>query len=264
MQELEAYAMRPLNVAMRNIFLFACLTLTTLANENSNTSAVSNALAHAKCASQVIELLKNWHSADEWIGGVENLDGGQNYRTPTDSIGTWIELTVYPDDTVEASRASIDATLTATWEFSCTAVLKLKKHRPELLPTHGFFTDVDLQDFINKNNSGIVYAWSPHMPYSVRGLPEARELARKLKIGFVAVLDPEASDQLTAQVAKKHHIEQDDLRRYSSIELEARGMSLHFPSLLVFKEKKFRGPMLPGYWDEVSALERHVKKRLSE
>ena len=110
------------------------------------------------------------------------------------------------------------------------------------------FTDRDLHTLLEADYSagtgGLIYSWSPHMPYSVKGLAEIAELARRRGLQLVPLLDPQADLELAEAAVPA---ELPTLRRLDSRVLIDRGLSLHYPALLVFSQGSLGDTVLPGY-----------------
>ena len=113
------------------------------------------------------------------------------------------------------------------------------------------FTDQSLESLLqcsaDNRVSGVLYVWSPHMPYSVSGLMELNRLTKKLGIYVIPLLDPYADLGLALQIARNQHLRPEALRKLSSRVLLSRGMTLHFPSMTLYSDGKIVGPMVPGY-----------------
>ncbi len=224
-------------------------------------------VAGSKCAAQSRELLGKWNVAltagQDWLRQPASLDGGKTFMAPTDRIGTWVRVTAFPDSSLELTRKAPDSSIVARWRASDCV--------PELAPRPGaridrkvastLYTDHDLQEALSGAPAGIIYAWSPQAPQSVRGYAEARSLARKLDIAFVPVLDPDADSRDTARAASLAHIPPAAQRRAQSLELSVRGLGLNYPSTLVFNQGRF-ARLLPGYWSSPGAFETAVREAL--
>lgn len=113
----------------------------------------------------------------------------------------------------------------------------------------GPFTDADLHR-AEKKGDALVYAWSPHMNLSVRGLDQA--LARERHGGphVIAVLDPACNRALARKIARTHGWPEEALRENASDELIGRGFRVHYPSYLFLSGGSSIGPVIPGYKTE--------------
>jgi hypothetical protein len=189
------------------------------------------------------------------------MDGGKVFAAPTSKVGTWVHLSFYPNHSVEALRVSNESSIWVTWNPD-TCVPSIK---PTLNPSDSqsanVIRDSDLQKIADEKGSALIYEWSPNMTLSVRGFPEAQELAKKLGIGFVPVLDPNADTVFAKETASKNAIPEAALRRDGTLELAMRGMHLHFPTSIVIS-KGVVSPLYPGYWVDLPAYERFIRANL--
>lgn len=199
------------------------------------------------CTQPVTQLLSNWKSSDQWIGSPPRMDGGRPFRTPTQKIGVWIQLTFFPNQTVEASRITANTSTRVHWrQADCTPHLETQKRRPSSVTSISEFSDQTLAAVLKNHPKGLIYAWSPHMPLSWRGYSEAKAMAAKLHLEFVPVFDPSASPSAAKETAKQQHFDSQSLRRITAIELLARGVNQHYPCVIAFSEHQIQQPSLSG------------------
>ncbi len=109
------------------------------------------------------------------------------------------------------------------------------------------FHDRDLGSLLREHASGVIYLWSPHMPYSVQGAREAREVAQALGIRSVLLLDPYAEPALAGSAARSSRLPARALRRMRAGALSRMGATQHFPTAVVFAAGRVDALMLPGY-----------------
>lgn len=225
-------------------------------------------LGGARCGRQARELLTRWGSRNEWAPGPPSLDGARVLITPTRRIGFWIQLGIYPDRSLELTRLSSSTRVRARWtRAECQSVLTVRRlSRPRAQRRDGIpaLTDAALQGELKRNPLGtLVFAWSPQMPISLKGYREAEAVARQAGLAFLPVMDPLAHAESARKVAKRERFPATALRRMRAIELQARGMNLHYPSVLMFVRGRFReGGPRPGYWDRPEVLANVVKEAL--
>jgi hypothetical protein len=217
-------------------------------------------LKYSHCGTQATNLLANWGSSDRWIQRTPLDSGEKVLETPTEEVGVWIQGSFSAGQPPVLVKRSDAAEIKVTWKDSdCTPQLGVTPvegsiHTIKDAP----YTDEMLKTALGKGGSGIVYAWSPQMPLSVWGFNEAKAMAKKLKMDFVPVLDPGADPATATQLSKEKHLA-NSLHQITSVELMERGMNLHYPSILVFKNGKIVGSLIPGYWDEASALQASIE-----
>lgn len=109
------------------------------------------------------------------------------------------------------------------------------------------FHDRDLDSLLHEQGSGVLYLWSPHMPYSVQGAREARQVADALGIRPVLLLDPYAEPALAGSTARVNRLPAGALRRMRAGRLSRMGATQHFPTAVVFAAGRVDVRMLPGY-----------------
>lgn len=110
------------------------------------------------------------------------------------------------------------------------------------------FSDDDLEDLLRSRRAGgLIYVWSPHMPYSVKGLRDMAVLGARVGMPVTPLLDPYAETTLSVRVVQEAELPREALRSLASPTLFARGATLHFPTLLVFAHGRLAEQMLPGY-----------------
>ena len=113
------------------------------------------------------------------------------------------------------------------------------------------FDDADLARVLEasaeQGTDGILYVWSPHMPYSVVGLKVMFALQAEYDWQVVALLDPSADQVLAQRVAARMRWNPSTLQRLHSNALFDRGFTLHYPTLAVFSNGVINEAILPGY-----------------
>jgi len=115
----------------------------------------------------------------------------------------------------------------------------------------GCFSDADLQSLLDASRSrhskGLIYVWSPHMRYSVRGAKEIYGVADALGLELTVLLDPVADSDLARVVARRERLDVRALRALASRELHARGMLLHLPAFVVYEDGRVIEAVYRGY-----------------
>ena len=125
------------------------------------------------------------------------------------------------------------------------------------------FTDDDLKMLLKESKKGIIYLWSPHMPYSVGSLYPLQNAAKKLKLPLTILMDPLANDKEIKKVTKQFSLPSKLTRRNKAERLHLQGASLHFPNYFFYKEGKISHVQLFGATGEEAiheALEKAASK----
>jgi hypothetical protein len=177
-------------------------------------------------------------------------------------MGVWIVLRIERDGRPSVARIDPERTTWVSFDRQCgmsstITATELPAARRDAL------SDDELRQILASARQGVVYLWSPHMPLSVDGYPSVREVADRLGITFIGLLDPMADSDYASNVAAAAGLPSDALRTFRSVELMARQLTLHAPSLLVFSEAEFKGVALPGY-RETAMYEAVIRRQLAE
>lgn len=230
--------------------------------EDDAPAEVKKLFKDARCSSQVNELVKQWGASGQWIRSAGDMDGGKAFSSPTARVGTWVQLAFYPNHSVEARKITDQAAILAGWKAQdCTPWVKPSIAHNDDKSVGPLFRDNDLQKLVDDKGSALVYAWSPHMALSVLHFAEAQQLAHKLNIEFVPLLDPEADSEAAKKAAAAHSIPETALRRDATLELAMRGMHIHFPTSIVVS-KGHISKLYPGLWVNKEVYEKFVKGNL--
>ncbi|MBJ89468.1 MAG: hypothetical protein CMO98_06355 [Woeseia sp.] len=166
------------------------------------------------------------------------------FKYPTSTIGRWL-LLEFGESSAKVSLVSPETILVAQWDDKC--VLSEASELPPFTTKDGSFTDQHLSALLETAGTGVIYTWSPHMNFSVKGIPEIFEVCSSLEVTCQVLLDPNADSKLAKMVGEKEGISADILRQPASVELLFRDLYNHSPSLLLFQDGKLRGPVVPGY-----------------
>lgn len=109
------------------------------------------------------------------------------------------------------------------------------------------FTDDALQTLLRQGGTGVIYAASEHMPLSIRGLKDIEAAVRALKLDLQVVIDPDSDfDHITREAAAAG-IDASHCGRLASRELMRRNLTIHYPSILIYRRGAIVGQLLPGY-----------------
>lgn len=106
------------------------------------------------------------------------------------------------------------------------------------------FLDANLKKIESNKWTGIVYAWSPRLPFSAKGISHILKAGQKLKMPVLFLADGEAPSDEVAQFAKMYNV---SARRMRSQILMSAGASLQYPSVFVFQNGRRMGTVIPGF-----------------
>lgn len=173
------------------------------------------------------------------------------HRTPTRKIGTWIEMKLLKDGGLEAIRLSPTSSTKIIWEPKhCAPKLASALIRRDQGRLKDTFDDSYFEAVAAANPAGILYVWSPHMPYSLKGWEPLQRAARKTGVPVFAVLDPHASALLLSEMPSEFNSLKASSRRLEAWELIQRGVGQHYPTTVLFSRGRVVGPVYPGVKSE--------------
>jgi hypothetical protein len=124
------------------------------------------------------------------------------------------------------------------------------------------FDDVALENLFEKNESGVIYIWSPHMSLSVYEMVEMQDYLKKIKVPVTILLDLNAAEDLTKSTIEKYDLSPEYALKMNSRSLEKFGANIHFPSTVFYKKGKII-KRIPGYNGE-KELNNLIKKYLGK
>jgi hypothetical protein len=218
-------------------------------------ASVDAPLDGQKCRPQVVQVLDTWETQRAWS---RFLSPGARlvYRTPTKKIGTWIELRLEADGTIELLRLSPHSRTRILWDrLKCSPKLSSAAIPRDEKRLKDAFDDKYFETLASRNESGVLYLWSPHMPYSLKGWDPVSRAAKQLNLPVFPVLDPHASPALLAEMPAEFNALKAASRRLESWELIQRGVGAHYPTTVLFSKGRVVGPVFPGVKSEGQYVE---------
>lgn len=216
-----------------------------------------------KCRKQALEVLDTWEPERFWKKFLAP-DSKVVHRTPTRKIGTWIEMRFLEDGGLELIRLSPTSNVRIAWEpRRCAPKLSSAALPRDEKRLQGTFDDPYFESIAASNPAGVLYVWSPHMPYSLKGWEPVRTAAKKLGLPLFPVLDPHASALLLSEMPPEFNLLKATSRRLESWELIQRGVGQHFPTTVLFSRGRVVGPVFPGVKSEGQYVE-FFKEYLAE
>lgn len=231
------------------------LWIVSLSPLTASTASQDPLLDGRKCRKQAIEVLDTWEPQRQWQKFL-SPDSQVVHRTPTRKIGTWIELRFLEDGGLELFRLSPTSNVRISWNpKQCTPKLSAAVIPRDEKRLNGTFDDSYFETIAAANPQGILYVWSPHMPYSLKGWEPVRNAAKKLGLPVFPVLDPHASALLLSEMPPEFNLLKATSRRLESWELIHRGVGQHFPTAVLFSRGRVVGPVFPGVKSEDQYVE---------
>ena len=212
--------------------------------------------AEVKCRDELIATLQDWKVKGVWHPLPTVTINQPTYIAKTQTLGTWVEIQILPNDSVAATRITAHSQIGLTWgddskkeirkvaneihEDSCQPNLK-NATREVFRKAKNEFSDKDLKNKIESNTSGgILYIWSPNMDYSIRGIAAIKQASQNLHLPVTYLLDSNADLESAKKIQKKLKLDPSVLVVNHSLELYLRGIENHFPSVQVYKSESMR------------------------
>jgi hypothetical protein len=244
--------------------------------ENATNKQFESLFSQATCGSAAKDVLKDWGILGQWHEMASSNSNTHVFQSPTEKIGTWVRVVFQKDHTVQATKLSWTDQTAVNWQTEkCVAMTPVKtvtrtiasmraniEQEKHSLDRTKYVTDAEIAETVADGKPGMIFAWSPQMPISYAAYPEAKKLAESMGLRFIAVVDPNTNSADAKKNAAAHGIDNDATRANHSVELLARGMDLHYPSLVIFNHGKIAKSFYPGYWDHVEVLKHYVERTL--
>lgn len=170
---------------------------------------------------------------------------------PGRELGAWVEIENRSDGEIRAYRTTSRSTVVARWpKGTCVATIQVATRELDEKRMSKSFTDDDLRELVARGTGGILYAWSPEMPHSMRGLTSVRKAAAQLGLPLTVLLDPQADDSQARAALKASGEPSVSLRKIESSELLSRSFTMHFPTVMVYSKERVVGRIYPGLGSE--------------
>lgn len=224
-------------------------------------------LSKVKCGSQALSLLKEWKAQDEWRLKFTENENDKKFQAPTEQFGKWVQVHYKNQKDLELVQFSEATTVQVSFDSDCKsqAVVKTAKSpgkpEPKSLQGISYFRDSDLEKVMASGKPAILFLWSPQMQISIEALREINEAAKKLKVPLYALVEPNADLKSALSVAGKLKIPKSQVFVFDSFELTLRDFRLHFPSLIVVNQGKFKSPVQKGH-ETAGIYEDYVRTHL--
>lgn len=229
---------------MRFVVLTGFLGNTLL---QARTVLEAEVLAGLSCRAEITPVLSTVAKHREWTADIGVYDTARTYRSPSDEIGKWIEFRIFRKDMVQivirtAYKVQEYSFGSAGGSVGCKIDYASHDFKYDTKRMKNAFSDASLNELLKKYRRGIIYVWSPNMPFSVQGMDVIRAAGRRMKIPVFMLADPHASRVDVNRVVASLPNE--------SFELFQRGVGVHYPTIVMFKNGRIVGPSLPGVKSE--------------
>lgn len=194
------------------------------------------------CVREVKALTSEWKATGEWRreyqGGLKSFF----LASPTSIVGEWV-LAKDLEPGAVVSKVNQGGRIEVVFDGKTCA--KKSTTYPHSAPKPQYKNDNDIARFIEKNQTGAIYVWSPRMVLSQKGLPEIKAAAKALKLPLLILLDKNLSESEHQKLQKE--LGSGVTQRVDSLEFKLREVEQHFPALFVFKDAKILSGMKYGF-----------------
>jgi hypothetical protein len=254
--------------------LFA--TFTAAASPKINTEYEQKYFSDIRCKNEVFEELASMLATREWsLPSAREMDGSRRFHTPTQITGVWVEARIFMNGEALLRRITSNFVETRTFDLETCTLKKTARKSREMFDSPDAsqlkFTDHDLRQLLEQNSKGLIYIWSPNMPYSYQqrmkgksGVEIVRDIGRKLGMKVTVVLDPAASAGYARQLVSQHdYMKPESLRSAHSVELSLRAMRTHYPALIVYAGGRLSRHGYPGIGTEPEYT-KYIRGELNE
>lgn len=203
-------------------------------------------VSFSSCIQQINNNLKQWNSQDNWKKSL-SINGQFQYYSATQDVGVWILIEMIGSDQLTLQRVETQSVSTFTYKKNdCLAKMEVNTYHGSVLNS-AVITDSDISQFVSKNKNGLIYTWSPAMPFSVNGLEEVQKLSKQENLKLLVVLDPLANSQQAKKIIEIKKWPAEYLHKSISTDLKFRNLYNHYPSVVFFKNGEIKDTLIPGY-----------------
>lgn len=219
-----------------------------------------------KCAEQISVEAENRKSANAWQEYAPTEHNGHNFRTPTTTMGRWLELNIDAIgtpilyDVTNSKKDVVEFTPNCKTKVSAGLGMDFSASHPD---TGGkWFNDKDLQKLVSSGKTGLIYVWSPEMTYSAQYYKYFRDTAKKMKMEFVAVIDPRSKSVDIEKAFQNYGIPPNNIKM-NSVEIYMRNATIHYPTSLVYAHGKISPRVIVGVLQKPD-IEAEIKNRIGD
>ncbi|MBC7741519.1 MAG: hypothetical protein H7061_04950 [Bdellovibrionaceae bacterium] len=247
----------PLNIfiiiMLSGNFLFAKGKIARKVSRDPSSAISTN----AACKTESDRLISSLTSSKKLIKVQADATDKEVFRLKTESPSKWLEIHYEKSLAPKVYEISNEKIIEHNFDSHCKAKQKISsgfdfsKSYPD--KQMKFVNDAELQNLMGHNRKGIIYVWSPSMVYSVKFLKRYRDAAKELKVDFISLLDPRASDTDQHMIATELGTPETNLK-LNSVNLFMLGGTEHFPTMFVFKNGVVSEEMLVGVYDHDSIV----------
>lgn len=237
--------------------LIALVSFGAARPENKSRKLASN----FACVQRIYSVLDRWEAPEGWEVKAEGSIFEIESKTNSKDVILYLR---HSADFSEITRSTPSEKRTLKFEApSCN--LRLSIAANSYKRNRAVFTDHELAALLDRSQEngakGLIYVWSPNMILSVRGVAEAANLAKNMKLGFVPLLDPYADGRAAEQAVQMQGLPREFLVRLESSELMSQDALTHYPALYLFSNGALLNTTRLGY-DASKRLRTYIEDNL--
>lgn len=211
-------------------------------------AAVQTDLKAKTCLTPMHKLLESYGSQNQWVPAAPRESNTFLFRSPTKNIGQWVEIETTASEALHKVRfLSQDISKQHIFNEDCSQTFVEKKQAQT--PKQNEFYDQDLRKLVNSSRDTLIYLWSPKMVYSVKNSAVFVDVAKKLGLNFVSLVEPNTSKHLMENELKNQFSYLGTMQN-KSFDLHMRGAAVHYPSIIIVSHKKLSREPIVGVYTE--------------
>lgn len=200
-----------------------------------------------QCQSALEVLFKKHQVVSVWQQTAPLRVETELFRAETKNFGTWVELELRQKNPARLRVLNKHYTTQYIFNDGCSYSMVEKKHPQSFRKDD--LTDEKLHKIVQSPKGAMIYLWSPRMVYSVKESRVFKQVADQLGLEFFSVVDSSAGKNLlnTFDLKLYPHLKS---QKDQSLELLMRGATVHYPSVLISKNKKLSNFPIVGVYKE--------------
>ena len=209
-----------------------------------------------KCANTASKFVKEWAAQDKnWRRVPETLPGEFVFRAPTNRLGVWAEVHQTATKELILNTRGLEEVRVTLDTAKCDP--KIENFPKVAYPQKDvYFTDAELKKLVESGESGAIYTWSPEFVYSTKSTEQFKKIAAKAGLKVTTLVDPKTDRSQRDRAARTFASVNAKDREIEAHELLLRGVSVHYPKVIVYANKKISPIELTGvfsdaHWEEL-------------
>lgn len=202
------------------------------------------------CATEIQKVVySTWQADRRWQKLLTPTISQTAFKAPTTNSNKWVHI-IADSSNLRAVLSDEKSALIIDWGKNCNKTISHQLNNKKPTRLKNSLTDKDITEMVTKNETGIIYIWAPEMPYSIDGIDEIKKSATIMNTNLTVLLSPVSDFELAKKIIKKRKLNSDYLIRHDSNQLHLRGVDLHYPSLVTYRDKKLNRYARHGYEPE--------------